>query len=439
MITLKVGQARSLRGVLPIPGDKSCSHRALILSALAEGRSQIRGWLEAEDTRRTLEALRHLGVTIAEGAEGTLTVEGHGLGGLQEPADVLDAGNSGTTLRLLAGLLAGQPFCTVLTGDASLRCRPMARVVEPLRQMGAAILGRQGGDLAPLTIQGGGLRAITHASPVASAQVNSAVLLAGLQAAGRTTVIEPVRSRDHTERMLAGFGAKVGVEQTRVWVEGPARLTPMELTVPGDFSAAAFFLVAALVVEGSALTLQNVGINPTRTGLLEILEAMGARVKVRPRPAQGGEPVADLEVEAARLRGITVSGDLVVRAIDEIPVLCVAAALAEGETVIRDARELRVKESDRLATMAAELGRLGARVEELDEGLRIHGGRLRGAVCQSHGDHRVAMALAVAGLAAEGETVIEDAACIATSFPTFPALLAEVAGPGPAARRHGGP
>jgi 3-phosphoshikimate 1-carboxyvinyltransferase len=421
------GPARAA-GDLGVPGDKSISHRALLLGALAHGTTEVRGLLQGEDCRATLAALRALGVEIAEAADGAVQVRGRGPEGLGEPESVLDAGNSGTTLRLLSGVLAGRPFCSVLTGDASLRRRPMRRVTEPLRAMGATVLGRADGALAPLAIRGGGLRGIAWASPVASAQVKSAILLAGLQAEGETTVSEPSLSRDHTERMLAAFGAPPRRDGGAVTVGGGARLAAADIRVPGDPSSAAFFLVAAAARPGAEIRVRDVGVNPTRTGLLEALGLMGAEVRRERERAEAGEPVADLVVRGARLRGIALGGDLIPRLIDEVPALAVAAALADGETVIRGAAELRVKEVDRIAAIAEEFGRLGAAVSPTDEGLRIRGGApLRGAAVSSRGDHRMAMSLAVAALFSDGETVIRDVACVDTSFPGFARLLGRVA------------
>jgi 3-phosphoshikimate 1-carboxyvinyltransferase len=430
-----VRPARRLAGTVTVPGDKSISHRAMLFGAIARGRTEVVGYLEGEDCLGTIAAVRALGVDVTRKAPGHYLVDGAGLDGLAEPEAVVDCGNSGTTARLLLGLLAGQPFCTTLTGDASLRRRPMGRVVEPLGRMGATVLGRRDGSLLPLTVRGARpLRAITHVSPVASAQVKTAVLLAGLWADGPVTVQEPALSRDHTERMLAGFGARLTVSDDagggrRVSVTPGPTLRGQHLVVPGDLSSAAFFLVAGAVARDARLRVRGVGINPTRAGLLEALAAMGAGVAVHPAPGAGSEPAADLEVGPARLRGVELAGALIPRLIDEVPVLAVAAALAEGTTRIRDARELRVKESDRIAAVARELGRLGARVTEAPDGLSIEGGRpLRGAVVDSGGDHRMAMALVVAGLVAEGETVVEDTACIATSFPGFVEQLNALAG-----------
>ncbi|MEW6662626.1 MAG: 3-phosphoshikimate 1-carboxyvinyltransferase [Bacillota bacterium] len=411
---------RRLRGEIEVPGDKSISHRSAMLGALAEGQTRISGFLKGEDCLSTVRCLEECGAEFKWLPGGDLQVEGRGLHGLREPSQVLDCGNSGTTIRLLLGILAGLEGMAALTGDASLRSRPMDRVVGPLRQMGVEISGRQGGRLAPLVLKGGQVKPISYRSPVASAQVKSAVLLAGLQAEGVTSVTEPVPSRDHTERMLQAFGAKVAKEGLTVSVEGRPRLTGQALRVPGDISSAAFFLVAGSVIPGSEVLIKGVGINPTRTGILEVLAAMGADVKTENERLEAGEPVADLLVRHRPLKGTEIKGEIIPRLIDEIPVLAVAAALAEGVTVIRNAAELRVKESDRIAVMTRELSKMGVQVEELSDGMVIQGGRpLAGAQCFAQGDHRIAMAIAVAGLAASGETRIEGAESIAVSFPGF--------------------
>jgi len=414
------GGARGPQGSMTVPGDKSISHRAIILGALAEGVTEVSGCLRSEDCQRTLGAFRALGVE-AEGWEGDiLRIYGKGLRGLREAADTLNCGNSGTTIRLLAGVLAGQPFLSLLTGDASLRRSPMDRIIHPLTQMGAEIWGRARDTLPPLAVRGGSLHGVTYRCPVPSAQVKSAILLAGLFAEGPTTVIEPAASRDHTERMLTAYGQRVERSEQEVTLIPAGTLQATPISVPGDFSSAAFLLVAGLILPDSDLTIEGVGVNPTRTGLLDVLQAMGAKVQVFPVDAETGEPRAHLRVRASRLQGVSIGGDLIPRLIDEIPVLAVAAACAEGKTVIRDAAELRVKESDRIRTIAAELSRMGVRTEELPDGLIIHGGRrLQGARCEGHGDHRVAMALTVAGLQAEGQTIVRDTACIRTSFPGF--------------------
>jgi 3-phosphoshikimate 1-carboxyvinyltransferase len=423
-----VEPGRPLQGRVEVPGDKSITHRAIMLAGLARGETVVRGYLPADDCLRTVAAVRAMGRTIeAVESDGRPALRITSTGVLREADDVIDCGNSGTSLRLLAGLVAGHPMCTVLTGDASLRRRPMGRVVEPLRAMGAHIVGRDEGRLAPLAVAGRGIKGIDVRLPVASAQVKSAVLLAGLAAEGRTSVTEPSPSRDHTERMLRAFGVPVRVEGATVSVDGPAGLAAAELDVPGDLSSAAFLIAASLVVPGSELMIARVGVNPTRTGFLDIVKRMGASITVEGAREVSGEPVASLIVRTSVLRGTTVKGDLVPRAIDEFPVLCVLAAFAQGETIIDDAGELRVKESDRIHVMAEELGKLGITVEERPDGMRIVGPqRATGARCSSHGDHRVAMALAVAALRASGPTTIDDVECVGTSFPGFFELLDRV-------------
>ncbi|HET8577324.1 MAG TPA: 3-phosphoshikimate 1-carboxyvinyltransferase, partial [Methylomirabilota bacterium] len=365
-----------LTGALEVPGDKSISHRAALFGALADGRTEITGFLEGEDCLSTLKAVRALGAGVTRKGPGHYLVDGAGLTGLGEPDDVIDCGNSGTTARLLLGVLAGQPFWTVLTGDDSLRRRPMGRVVEPLRQMGATVVGRDGGKRLPLAVCGARpLRALRYSSPVASAQVKTALLLAGLWADGPVTVEEPAASRDHTERMLAGFGARLTVSPRRVSITPGGRLTGQPIAVPGDISSAAFFLVAAAILPEASVTVRNVGVNPTRTGALDVLQAMGARISRPEGGASGSEPAADLTVQGGTLRATAIAGDLVPRLIDEVPVLTVAACVADGVTVIRDAAELRVKESDRIATVATQLARMGADVAERPDGLEIRGGR----------------------------------------------------------------
>ena len=425
---LTVRRAERLRGRVRVPGDKSISHRAVLFGALADGISRIEGILSSGDCRATLDCMRALGVEIearleieAHG-ETSLTVHGRGLRGLRKPSTPLDCMRSGTTMRLLAGILAGQPFSSTLTGDPQLLRRPMRRIADPLRQIGAEIEDHEG--CAPLILHGRPLHGTTHDLQVASAQVKSALLLAGLYADGPTTVRQCGPSRDHTERMLAAMGVEIEVDGLDVTLKPPSSLAPLSLRVPGDLSSAAFLIVAALLVPGAALTVEGVGVNPTRTGLLDVLRAMGAPIAVERERQQGGEPVADLVARHTSLRGTAVQGDVVVRAIDEFPILAVAATQAAGETVVRDAAELRVKETDRIATVVAELGKLGAQIEAQPDGFRVTGpATLRGATVDSHGDHRLGMALAVAGLVAEGETVIENAGCIADSFPGFVQVL----------------
>lgn len=413
--------ADGLYGTAAVPGDKSISHRAALFAALAEGTSVIENFLPGGDCLATVGCLRALGVPVTELSLTTLQIEGVGLHGLQEPAAPLDCVNSGTTMRLLAGLLAGQRFFSVLAGSPQLTRRPMARVVEPLRRMGATIYGRQEGRLAPLAIQGSRLGGTDYALPVASAQVKSAILLAGLYGSGLAIVREPGPSRDHTERMLAAMGAPVTVLGPVISSERPqAALRPLAITVPGDLSSAAFLLAAAVLVPGGQVTITGVGVNPTRTGILDILQQMGAELVVENGRLEAGEPVADVTVRHSPLRGVEVGGAMIPRAIDELPVLAVLATQARGRTVVRDAAELRVKETDRIATVAAELRRLGAAVEERPDGFVVEGpARLQSAPVSSHGDHRLAMALAVAGLVAKGALLIEDTACIADSYPGF--------------------
>jgi 3-phosphoshikimate 1-carboxyvinyltransferase len=395
---------------------------------MAYGTTEVRGFLRGADCLATLTALRALGTEIEESDDGCLRICGAGPEGLREPATVLDAANSGTSLRLLAGLLAGRPFFSVLTGDASLRRRPMRRIVEPLTAMGATLLGRAGGEFPPLAIQGGGLAGIAWRSPVASAQVKSAILLAGLQAKGETSVTEPMLSRDHTERMLTAFGVSPLRRGVVVSVVGGTHLHAARIAVPGDLSSAAFFLAAAAARTGAEMIIQDVGVNPTRTGLLDVLARMGAHVFQDQPRIQAGEPVADLCVRGARLRGTTIGAETVPRLIDEIPALAVAATMAEGETVVSGAGELRVKEVDRLSALAGEFSKLGIAITVEGDSLRIAGGgRLRGATVSSRGDHRMAMSLAMAGLFVEGETTVEDVDCVETSFPGFARLLEQVA------------
>ena len=408
-----------LRGEITVPGDKSISHRALILGALAEGETEISGFLAGEDCLSTVDCLRKLGVEIAV-QESTVRVAGVGLYGLREPSAILDCGTSGTTARLLLGVLAGQPFYTVLTGDSSLRQRPMSRVVEPLRRMGAAIWGRSQGKLLPLSVQGGGMRALEYVSPLASAQVKSAVLLAGLYAQGITAVREPEKSRDHSERMLAAFGAAIEVEGNLVRLQGQPRLQGQAVRVPGDISSAAFFLVAASIMPGSDLIVRNVGVNPTRTGVLDVLREMGAALELFNQRLESGEPVADIRVQSADLRGVEIGGEIIPRLIDELPILAVAAMFADGETCVRDAAELRVKETDRIEAVAKEFGKLGAAITPKADGFVVTGGRpLLAAATDSRGDHRIAMALSIAALAGKVRLTMDSAESVAISFPGF--------------------
>jgi 3-phosphoshikimate 1-carboxyvinyltransferase len=419
--------ARSIRGKITVPGDKSISHRAIMIGAIARGITSVRGFLRGEDNIATLKAFRAMGVDIRDENE-TLLISGKGLNGLEEPTDVIDCGNSGTSIRLMTGLLAGQNFFSVLTGDQYLRNRPMKRVLAPVGAMGAEIYAREGGNKAPLAIIGRDLHGISYESPIASAQVKSAVVFAGLFASGETTVAEPHLSRDHTERMLGYFGADIETLPNGVKVRGGRELQGQEVVIPGDISSAAFFIIATLIVPNSELLIKNVGVNPTRTGILDILSAMGACVQIVNCREISGEPVADLLVKSSFLKGIEIGGGLVPRSIDEFPVICVAAALAEGKTVIKGAGELRVKETDRIAAMAVNLGKAGVKVTETEDGMEIQGtDRLQSCTVDSFGDHRIAMSMLIAGLAADGGVTVNDVECIATSFPSFIELMEKVA------------
>ena len=420
----------SVSGVVELPGDKSISHRYAILAALAEGRSRIANYSTAADCRSTLGCLERLGVEIKIGRDRDVQIIGAGLEGLRAPKRALDAENSGSTMRMMAGVLAGQAFSSTLTGDASLRRRPMRRVIEPLREMGAEIHSRDG-DVAPLEIRGGKLRAIDYSLPVPSAQVKSAILLAGLYADGVTTVREVVRTRDHTELALREFGARVETAKGAVRVHPRPKLEARQLVVPGDLSAAVFLIGAALTLPNSALMVHNVGLNPTRAKVLDFLISMGAEIHVAAVESRNGELVGDISVRHAALAGGEISGAQVAEMIDELPMLAALGPFTEKGITIHDAKELRVKESDRIATLAEGLRRMGARGEEFPDGMRVEGrkaGKLRGAKVDPQGDHRIAMALAVAGLGAEGETVIQDAGCVAVSFPQFFGTLDKLRG-----------
>ncbi len=416
--------SRPLRGELTVPGDKSIGHRAVIFAGIAHGTSRIYNLSGGEDNHSTVEAFMSLGVRISEDG-GVLTVEGKGWEGLRAPKTVIDCGNSGTTMRLLSGVLAGRPFTSTLAGDASLSLRPMQRVIEPLGRMGARIESRDGKGCAPLEIRGGKLKGIRYAMPVASAQVKSAILLAGLQAEGVTTVEEPQQSRDHTEIMARAFGAKLEVAGGRtISVAGGNKLSATDVRVPGDLSSAAFFMVAAATVPGSAVVIKNIGCNPTRSGVIDVLRRMGASVEFISMRNEAGEPVADIKIVGGALKGVDIGPEMVARTIDEYPALAVAAALAEGATTISGAKELRYKESDRIAVMTEQLRTLGVKVDEREDGMTIEGrGRLEGTAVKSYGDHRVAMALAVAGLSSRGGIEIDDTACADISFPGFFDLL----------------
>lgn len=417
--TIVVISPGKFSGEITAPADKSISHRAVIIGSLAQGKTEIDNFLSAEDCLATVACMRSLGVVITERGR-SIGIRGKGMR-LQPSCRPLYAGNSGTTARLLTGVLAGQPFTTGLAGDESLGRRPMLRVVEPLRHMGALIGGGEDGNKLPLTISGGDLKPLYFDMPVASAQVKSAVLLAGLFAHGETTISESKTSRDHTERMLETFGADITRNENVITVKGPANLKGCNIKIPGDISSAAFLMVASSIIPGSELMIKEVGINPTRTGVIDVLNMMGADLTVLNRRNYGNEPVGDIRIKGTgSLNGITIGGEIIPRVIDEIPVLAVAAAMAQGTTVIKDAGELRVKESDRLKMLSGELSRMGALIQEKPDGLIIEGGKtLKGCMCESHGDHRLAMAMAIAGLVASGETVVKGAECIAISYPSF--------------------
>lgn len=415
---MKLQHSTGLTGTITVPGDKSVSHRAVMLGALSDGVTHVTGFLMGEDCLSTIDCFRKMGVQIEVGADHDVTVHGVGLHGLQKPSVRLYTGNSGTTTRLISGILAGQPFATTLTGDASIEKRPMGRIIRPLREMGADITGVDD-KFCPLTIRPGHLHGIAYTLPVASAQLKSAILLAGLYADGPTTVIEPAPSRDHTERMLRALGCRVDTDGCRITVYPPEKLTARDVAVPADISSAAFFLVAGAIVPGSCVTIQGVGVNPTRDGVLEVLRNMGADITLS-NLRDDGEPICDITVRASALHGTEIGGALIPRLIDELPVLAVAAACAQGETVIRDAAELKVKESNRIAAMVTELTRAGADVTETDDGMVIRGGRpLHGAAFQTYHDHRIAMSMAVCALVCQGESEIADDGVVAISYPDF--------------------
>ncbi len=422
-------KTQPLRGTLHVPTDKSISHRAAIFGALADGDTRIVNFLQSETTRATLNCLRTLGADIEQSDPNTLVIHGRGLHSLREPHDVLFCAGSGTTMRLLAGICAGQNFLSILDGTPALKRRPMARVIEPLRAMGATILARDDWRLPPLAIRGGNLRGIDHTMNVASAQVKSAILLAGLFADTPTTVREPSPSRDHTERMMKAFGVEIQNSEFGIRVDPTSNLRSlMSIIIPSDFSSATFFIVAALLVPNSEICITDVGVNPTRTGLLDALAQMGARVTMENEREESGEPVADLIVRAAgELRATEISGETVPRMIDEFPIFAVAATQAHGETCVRDAQELRAKESDRIAALAAELRQMGGQIEERADGFIVAGPTvLRGARVSAHNDHRLAMSLAVAGLIARGESINEGWECVADSFPNFEEVLGKI-------------
>lgn len=426
-MTLKILPAKGLRGSLSLPGDKSISHRAALLGAIARGDTVINNFLNTGDCLSTVRCLNELGVAVDGIGGDTVTIHGRGPNGLNEPEDILDAGNSATTARLLTGLLAGQNLFSVISGDESLRQRPMKRITEPLREMGAEICGREDGDKLPLAVKGTKLKGIDYITPVASAQIKSAVLLAGLFAEGKTSVTEPGMSRDHTERLLEVMGANISVEGNRAILTGGTTLKGVVVDVPADISSAAFFIIAALIMKSSSVRLKQVGMNTARIGLLDVLKKMGADITYDDMTMKQREPRADIIVETSSLKATEVGPELVPRLIDELPVLAVAATQAEGLTVIRGAGELRVKETDRISATVKNLRKMGADIRETEDGMKVTGPtKLKGAALQSLGDHRIAMAMAVAGLVADGETVIDDEACIDISFPGFIKVLNSV-------------
>lgn len=420
MDRIDLSKAKSFKGEFSPPPDKSISHRAVIFSSLSKGKSIIKNFLRAEDPLSTINAFRTLGINIEDTAD-EIIINGKGIHGLREPDRIIDCGNSGTTMRFLSGILSGNPFFSVLTGDESLRQRPMSRVIIPLRLMGAEIMARYDDSYPPIAIRGKRLKAIQYTMPVASAQVKSAILLAGLYAEGVTEVVEPFKSRDHTERMLPAFGAEIKVEGLRLKIKGGTELHGLEIYVPGDFSSAAFFIVGALLIRDSEIIIRGVGINPARTGLLSVLKEMGADVEISNIKDLSGEPVADIYCKGGReLKGIHITREKIPSLIDEFPVLCVAATQATGITAIRGAEELRIKESDRIKAMAAELRKMGVKIEEFEDGLNITGGsNLKGAVIESYRDHRIAMAMSIAAIIADGTTTINDISSVSISFPGF--------------------
>ncbi len=421
-----IRKGNKLKGETIPPPDKSISHRAIMFASLAKGNSKIKNFLWAKDPISSLNAMKSLGVDIEVAGTDEIVVYGKGLHSLKEPDDIIDCGNSGTTIRLLSGILAGQPFLSILTGDESLRQRPMKRIIKPLSIMGADILGRKENSLPPLVIKGGSLKGINYEMPIASAQVKSCILLAGLYAEGETKLVEPHRSRDHTEKMLKSMGADIDINGNIVKITTQRKeLNPFEITVPGDFSSAAFFIAGATLLKDSEVIIRNVCLNETRTGFLDVLNRMGGNIEILDQRTQAGEPVGDLRVTSSQgLRSVIVEGDIIPRLIDEFPILCILATQAEGKTVIKDAKDLRAKESDRIRAMTRELKKLRISIEEFEDGVEIHGPcKIKANEVYSYKDHRIAMSLSIAGLLAEGETKIIDADCVDISFPEFYSIL----------------
>jgi 3-phosphoshikimate 1-carboxyvinyltransferase len=410
---------KALTGVLEIPGDKSISHRSVMFGSIAKGVTKVTNFLPGDDCLSTISCFRKLGVEIEE-SEKLLTIYGHGFDGLTEPNEILDVGNSGTTIRLLLGILAGRPFYSSLIGDQSIGKRPMTRVTEPLREMGATINGRKNGAFTPLSISGGGLKPIHYKLPVASAQVKSALILAGLQANGESTIIEPAETRDHTERMIRKFGGEIQKVDHVIRVNGNQTLIGTELHVPGDISSAAFFLVAGAIVPGSEIVLKNVGVNPTRNGIIDVMNNMGADLEITEQPGDSFEPMGDMRIKFSHLKGTVIEGEMIPKLIDEIPIIALLATQAEGITVIKNAEELKVKETNRIDTVVQELTKLGAAIEATDDGMIIYGGSsLTGGTVSSHGDHRIGMMLAIAAQISSGEVILENPEAISVSYPNF--------------------
>lgn len=421
---LVLEKVNKLKGNISVPGDKSISHRSLILGSIAQGETRIYNFLDSLDCLKTLECMQALGAEIDLGKDNFIKIKGKGLYGLQEPKDMLDVGNSGTTIRLLTGLLSGQNFYSVLNGDNSIRRRPMKRVVEPLRLMGADIWGRKDGQFAPLSVRGNKLNPLHYTLPVASAQVKTALLLAGLYAAGETVIKEPLTTRDHTERMLKVMQADIKISSPEVKIKGGKELKSTEIFIPGDISSAAYFIAAASILRDSQILIKHVGVNPTRTGIIKILKMMGAKINILNYQIKSNEPQADLKIEYSELKGIEIRKEEVPLLIDELPLIAVVATQAQGKTVVSGAKELRVKETDRIKATVNELKKMGADIEEKDDGFIVTGpSRLKEAVCESYNDHRIAMSLAVAALLAEGKTVIKNSECIDISFPGFEKTL----------------
>jgi len=419
-VELVLEKNNKLRGNIFVPGDKSISHRSLILGSIAQGETRIYNFLNSLDCLKTLECMQALGAEIELGKDNSAKIKGEGLYGLQEPKDILDVGNSGTTIRLLTGLLSGQNFYSVLNGDVSIRKRPMKRVVEPLRLMGADIGGRKDGQFAPLSVRGNKLNPLHYTLPVASAQVKTALLLAGLYITGGTIIKEPLPTRDHTEKMLEIMQADLKISPSEIKVMGGKELRGTDIFIPGDISSAAYFIAAASILKDSQITIRQVGVNPTRTGIIEILKKMGTKIETLNYQIKSNEPQADLKIEYSKLKGVEIKKENVPFLIDELPLIAVVATQAQGKTVVSGARELRVKETDRIKAMVSELKKMGADIKEKEDGFIVNGPTgLQGAVCESYNDHRIAMSLAVAALLAEGKTIIKNSECIDISFPGF--------------------